>query len=254
MATTATDEPPPSEADGLDAGTPLPDDPGATGRGARAVDVVAVLSTVGILITLAQLSAWRAVFSSIGAVGLAALLFATRYARGRWRVPLCVVLAFLSIGALVTVYLEPLFRDEAAPAPRVTATSQAGPLRVGIHALLPGDCIAGSDLILDNTEIPWPDSTEVVSCDVPHDGEVILASDPWSADAAFPGDTLDDLVKEQCRTAFRAYVGVELDASVLSYTSGSPDADTWADGNRHVYCVAYDPDGKLTTTVRRTGR
>jgi hypothetical protein len=118
-----------------------------------------------------------------------------------------------------------------------------------------GDCVLGSDLRLDNTSVAMPTTTQVVSCDEPHDGEVFLAADPWAASAKFPGDdSANELTDGRCTEAFRAYVGVDYRNSMLDYTPAAPSTDSWASGDRHILCIAFDPKGKLVGTVRRAGR
>ncbi|MGK5682850.1 septum formation family protein [Actinoplanes sp. URMC 104] len=235
--------------------TPSPERSPAGSIRARAFDAAALLGTVALVLALAQLPAWRAAFSTIAAVALAALIFAVRYARGRWKIPLASVLAFVSLGALVTVYLQPqLTGSSAEPAPG-PATSAGPPPRVAMAALQPGDCISGSDLRLADSNANWPSSTTVVPCDQPHDGEVIMSSDPWERNAAFPGeDRVDDVARERCREAFRSYLGVEHFQSIYEYVFRSPPADLWKQGDRHVYCVAYDPKATLQSTLRRVQR
>lgn len=220
---------------------------------ARAFDVAALLGTVGLVIALAQLPAWRAAFSSAAAVTFAAAVFAFRYLRGRWRIVVCSALVFLAVAALVTVYLQPAFNRKPSPAPSPAPTPSS--LVVAVDALQPGDCVTGSDLHLDDSAVPWPKSTQVVPCEQPHDGEVFLAADAWAADAAFPGDdAVDSLAKKQCRAAFQMYVGVAYLKSVLEYTPGSPSGNSWEAGDRHIFCIAYDPKAKLQGTVRRLHR
>jgi hypothetical protein len=222
---------------------------------ARAFDVAALLGTVGLVIALAQLPAWRAAFSTAAAVTFAAAVFAFRYLRGRWRVVVCAALVFLAVAALVTVYLQPVLAKKPSPGPSFTPSPAESSLLVAVDALQPGDCVSGSDLHLDDSTVPWPKSALVVPCEEPHDGEVFLAADLWAANAAFPGDdAVDDLAKKRCREAFQMYVGVDYLKSILEYTPGSPSDNSWESGDRHVFCIAYDPKAKLKGTVRRLHR
>lgn len=232
-----------------------PDDPGSARAGpgglwARAVDAVFVLTTAGVVVALAQLPAWRAVFSSAAVVLGLACLFVFRYGRGHGKLPIGILLVLLAVASLVTVWLQPTSSAAPAPAP----SPGVSPLRVTMSGLRTGDCIVGDDLKLDDNDADWPRSTLVVSCDTPHHGEVILATDMPFAETYAGDDTVSDQAGAQCRRAFREYVGVDWKDSILDYVFSKPTEGDWESGNRHLYCVAYEPQELLTTTVRRLGR
>jgi hypothetical protein len=224
-------------------------DPAPSGLRSRALDVAAVLATLGLVIALAQLSAWRAAFSTVAAIAFAAAIFAFRYLRPRWRTPAAVACVVLSMTALVTVYLQPEDKPPAKPAAVLSPPSSApAPLLLQEDALQPGDCIAAN---VEKLTSP----VSVISCDGPHDGEVFLAADLWPAGAAFPGDdAVTAKTQAACRAAFKDYVGTEYLRSVFYDFFYYPDADLWKGGDRHAFCVAYDPDHKLNGTVRHAGR
>jgi hypothetical protein len=224
---------------------------------ARQFDVATLLATLALIVAVAQLPAWRAAFSSISVFAFAALIFAFRYGRGRWKVPVCAILGFISLAASVMVYLQPALtkKSTAHPLPSRPPSETPAPPPVAIDALLAGDCIRGDDLHLDDGDAEWPSNTGIAPCDESHDGEVFLAADPWVINSAFPGqNSVDKLARERCNDAFRFYVGIELSRSVLHQVYKTPTADTWAEDDRHIFCVAYDPAGKLTSTVRRLNR
>ena len=69
------------------------------------------------------------------------------------------------------------------------------------------------------------------------------------------GDAPEDaLTNDKCRAAFQTYVGVEYRRSILTLKWTEPSAGNWKSGDRHVFCVAFDPAGQRTGTVRHFGR
>ena len=93
------------------------------------------------------------------------------------------------------------------------------------------------------------------SCDEPHDQEVFAVFDYPESGDEFPGDeALQDLALERCETEFEAFVGNDYDESALDFYYLVPSEDTWGDGDREIVCAAIDPNGKLTGSVRGSGR
>jgi hypothetical protein len=143
----------------------------------------------------------------------------------------------------------------ASPATAPSASDPVSRRTVMVDALQTGDCIIGGDLRLDNADVEMPSSAQILSCDEPHDGEILLTSDPWAEDAGFPGsEVVTTLSNGRCEDAFRSYIGMAYENSVLEYMAATPTGDTWKSGDRHILCIAYDPQGKLTGSVRRAAR
>jgi hypothetical protein len=161
----------------------------------------------------------------------------------------------LAITAAVAVLTAPRPADvllAAAPSasPTPTPSPDAGPstdsITVNIADLGPGDCIAAErgPSILTVQQIP---------CSLPHDEEVIglpdLHAGPW------PGEKpLERRAVQACEPIFRRYVGVPLDRSRLGINAYVPIKAGWEDGDHTVICVAYDPAGQMTGTVRGSRR
>lgn len=115
---------------------------------------------------------------------------------------------------------------------------------VGEGALSPfelevGDCFndpeGGEELI---------DRVAAVPCSAPHDNEVFhLADYPAGAEAPFPGqEELDRFAAQQCEAAFGSYVGVAYASSRFVMAPVQPTEESWAEGDRELICILFDPD------------
>jgi hypothetical protein len=97
-----------------------------------------------------------------------------------------------------------------------------------------GDCFDSEDLsrVTDIT---------VVDCDASHAYEVFgVSAVPGDPSATFPGnDALTATADRACRAAFRAYVGVDFNASEWYGTFLNPSESTWATGDREIVCVLH---------------
>ena len=131
-----------------------------------------------------------------------------------------------------------------APQPERDETTQeiveAG--QADVFALRVGDC-------MDTPEGEVVSEVPVVPCTEPHDDEVYF--DFQLADGEFPGD---DAVTEQsdagCLEQFQPFVGLAYDSSTLDFYSYRPTAESWAEGDRVVSCVVWDPAGPVTGTLQ----
>jgi hypothetical protein len=94
----------------------------------------------------------------------------------------------------------------------------------------------------------------VVPCDDPHDNEVYHQYEMTESD--FPGG--DDVLETstgRCLDRFQGFVGIAYQESELALSPITPTAESWAEGDRVVYCVLYSVDlSKLTGTMRNSGR
>ncbi|MBU1588287.1 MAG: septum formation family protein [Actinobacteria bacterium] len=134
------------------------------------------------------------------------------------------------------------FGGAATPSPTPT-----GPPEVDVLDLAVGDC-------LDTHGKPGITRTvPVVDCALEHDSEayaqVVLD------DADFPGD---DAVKTRAQTdcpeEFAAFAGIEYDASSLDYAYYFPTSGSWADGDRRILCLIFDPAGRVTGSLEGSAR
>ena len=118
-----------------------------------------------------------------------------------------------------------------------------------VFALQVGDCF-------DDDPSGAPELTEVaaVPCGDRHDNEIYFEYS--MNDAAFPGDnaTLESAAL-RCLDEFAGFVGAAYLDSELDLFPITPTAESWADGDRVVYCALYAVDlSKLTNSMRGTGR
>jgi hypothetical protein len=172
--------------------------------------------------------------------------------RPRWSLVLgLAALVLVLVGCVVAI---PLLGgpDDERPAPSSVSSralrSQSG-RPVHYESLKTGECVSGSSL-RDGTG-RWPDVLQLLPCGVEHDAEVFFVGDIWKPEQEYPGrDAVEDEWKRSCENAFRIYVGLREDLSVLDYTGWSPSQDSWEDGDRQIGCIAFDPDRQLTGTVK----
>lgn len=109
-----------------------------------------------------------------------------------------------------------------------------------------GDCLNDGDLTGEVETVP------VVACTEPHDSEayasIILNG------ATFPGaDVVDQEAQDGCLEAFEPYVGKSYDTSQYEVSYYYPTEATWANGDREILCVIYDPAGKSTGSAKGSG-
>jgi hypothetical protein len=116
----------------------------------------------------------------------------------------------------------------------------------GGAALAVGDCLNG--------EVGWTrENTEVVSCDAPHEQQVVGLIPFAGGDGTYPGEaTLQQLGEDRCYDAFASFVGIEYDRSVWYMTAWRPSEDTWADGDRLVICALHEQN-KVPITGSKEG-
>jgi hypothetical protein len=98
----------------------------------------------------------------------------------------------------------------------------------------------------------------LVTCDGPHQhekiGQEILVDGP---DADYPGaDAIEEQAHGICHPLFESYVGMEPDASALTYWFLAPDEAAWGTGQRTVICTAGYGDRSMQPpgSVRNAGQ
>jgi hypothetical protein len=113
---------------------------------------------------------------------------------------------------------------------------------VSAYQLRPGDCV--NDLEERNNIL----SVRGVPCAQPHEGEV-FASFAVSG-STWPGEaSISQQAEDGCQDRFQAYAP-NADAESLDLFSLQPTRQTWARGDREVICIAIDPAGKRTGSLR----
>ncbi|WP_136708006.1 septum formation family protein [Agromyces sp. H66] len=112
-----------------------------------------------------------------------------------------------------------------------------------VFAIRVGDCM---NMVDDEvvSEVP------VVPCGEPHDEEVYF--DFTLDDGEYPGD---DAVLEAsdtgCFEQFEPFVGLAYESSTLDFYAYRPTAESWAQGDRVVSCVIWDPAGPVTGSLAK---
>lgn len=110
--------------------------------------------------------------------------------------------------------------------------------RVSVYGFEVGDCF----IDFDEGETTF----DPVSCDEPHDAEVFI--DFEYPEGAYPGDeAIDQRSEELCfGQPFEDFVGRDYPSSSVFALRSTPNADTWAVGDRTINCI-------LTDELVRTG-
>lgn len=118
---------------------------------------------------------------------------------------------------------------------------------VSFDALRVGDCIDDPGGAGPTNRVPR------LPCSTPHDEEVyaivVLMDGPW------PGMAMvDDQTARLCGFAAHAFIGIPAEQSELNLESYMPVEEGWNAGDRTAICVAIDPGGKSTGTLRGSRR
>lgn len=109
-----------------------------------------------------------------------------------------------------------------------------------------GDCLNDGDVSGEVESVP------VVECTEPHDSEAYASI--IMDDGDFPGaDEVDTQAQDGCLAAFEGYVGTSYDNSKFEISYYYPTEATWANGDREILCVLYDPAGKSTGSASGSG-
>jgi len=113
------------------------------------------------------------------------------------------------------------------------------PSQDDVFALPVGTC-------LDELSTTYITSDNVLDCAQPHNFEVFGSS--LIADGVFPGAAaLENQAFDKCDAAFADYVGIPYTDSALDYSYLAPSAETWAQGDREIVCLIFDPEAEQTT-------
>ena len=135
-------------------------------------------------------------------------------------------------------------------APATTTTSATTGTRISVFDLKVGDCFN------DPEDLTQAEVTAVptVDCSEPHDNEIYFEYS--MTDAVFPGDEEAlDAASLVCLDEFDAFVGTANLDSELDLFPIAPTDESWAEGDRVVYCAIYALDlSKLEGSMRGSRR
>ena len=110
-------------------------------------------------------------------------------------------------------------------------------------ALVVGDCLDDATAEGAVTTVP------TVPCAEPHDSEVYAAF--TLNESAYPGERgLQGKAQVLCLPAFEEFVGEPYLDSRLDFAFYYPTEASWAAGDREVLCVAFDPEGPVSGSLR----
>ena len=151
--------------------------------------------------------------------------------------------------ALIAVSLS-VWAVAGCAAPTPSAGSEGVPdTEVSVLSLQVGSCLNDIDqpIAQEMTEIP------ALDCEEPHQSEVY--AEVFIDDASFPGsDAVTAFAIERCEAEFEQFVGLPYAESTLSFHYYYPTQNSWAIGDRSVFCVVYDPAGNSEGTLANTRR
>ena len=117
------------------------------------------------------------------------------------------------------------------------------------NGLVVGECIDSDEL----DKYLAGDDFAVTACGDPHDAEVYYVYEFPAG--PYPGDdAVVDELSDVCRGEFEGYVGLDYEASALSFWSLWPTRGFWESGNRTGECALFDVDSnKLTGSAYQSG-
>jgi len=206
--------------------------------------------------------------------------------RGRrpWLSPILIAAASLAVLGLVGGLLyalvfsgpaqpkaaqrSPAHSTTAQPSTAQPSTAQPSAVRPGmvvLNGLRAGECLETPQAYDQNASSrsrfwggggSWPTSLPVVPCGDRHGAEVLFSANVWAENQAYPGaNAIVQQSSASCNSAFNTYVGIPYDKSVLDITMAYPSSGTWADGDRKLICIAYNPNGSETKqSIRGSGQ
>lgn len=113
----------------------------------------------------------------------------------------------------------------------------------GLVELAVGDC-------LDQEALEDDDATTepAVDCDKAHDLEVFASLSLDDGD--YPSvEKLVTFGTKECAAAFKTFVGLDFGISALDFQYYYPTESSWANGDRGVDCVVFDPTQRTFGTL-----
>ncbi len=161
------------------------------------------------------------------------------------------IIMVLSIVAIVAFVLFALIGAGAASSSSdpfdLPAEPDGGSVTIGPGDQAPSDAYTlPVGACLDDVPSGVISPANLVDCAQPHSYEVFGSF--FLSDGAFPGDdAIESSAYEGCDAAYPDYVGIPWQQSTLEYYYVSPTEQTWAEGDREISCLLYDPDADQTT-------
>lgn len=101
-----------------------------------------------------------------------------------------------------------------------------------------GDCLNDAEAAEEVETVP------TVPCEQSHDSEVyasvIIPEDEYPGQQA-----IFELADAECLSEFEAFVGGDWDTSPYDFSYYFPTEGSWAEGDREILCVIFDPEGPV---------
>ena len=114
---------------------------------------------------------------------------------------------------------------------------------VDVFTVAPGTCVN------DTGQTGTISETNVIDCAQPHDSEAFASI--IMDDGDFPGQqAVKDKAVADCTTEFTAWMGIDYQASKYDFAYYYPTESSWASGDREILCLAYDPAGQTTGSLK----
>lgn len=137
---------------------------------------------------------------------------------------------------------EPV-RDESSG--EITESNES----VDVFSIRVGDCLNTTEMA-EETELQ---SVPVVPCEEEHEDEIYYGFDTTASE--YPGtEALQAEADETCIAEFASFVGLSYEESTLEYWPMYPSEGSWAEGDREILCMIYDPAALVTGTLAGAAR
>jgi hypothetical protein len=135
-----------------------------------------------------------------------------------------------TVSTLINAYGGPVPEATPSVAPTFAPT--------GLIELAVGDCIDQAKLEDDRAS-----TDPKVDCNEPHDLEVFASL--TLDDGDYPAvETLVTFGSKECAAEFTKFVGLDFGISALDFQFYYPTESSWANGDRGVDCLVFDPTQK----------
>ena len=147
----------------------------------------------------------------------------------------------VTLGGCTTIStLWSAYELSTQPIPTPTVASHPP---TGLVTLAVGDCV-NRDALEDGVESTDPHT----ACSAPHDLEVYASL--TLPDGDYPSvEALTNQGSVECGQKFGEFVGVDFGFSDLDFIYYYPTESSWANGDRGIDCLVFDPSGKTTGTL-----
>ncbi len=153
------------------------------------------------------------------------------------------VLSFSVVALTGCTTISTLIDVYGGPAPEATPSAAPTFAPTGLIELAIGDCVDQAKL-----EDGAASTEPLVDCDQPHDLEVFASL--TLDDGDYPAvETLVTFGSKECASEFTKFVGLDFGISALDFQYYYPTESSWANGDRGVDCLVFDPTQKTQGTL-----